>query len=210
MKSLIAYKDLIAKMPLMEQSFTSKRSTWEGKLDARILDRLFKEQNAIKISRHDLFTTNEIEFFICKVIIWGYPRGMRGSVNDKNIFNQIEQIIPIVNIPERGMLGEKDLEPNLTKLSAIPGLGISTISKLLYFRTHKYGGYDALILDERLMRIFNGKIFEEFTELGNFRYDNACSKYLDYLKIMHKTALQLNVPVANLEIFLFMFGNNLK
>ena len=210
MKSLIAYKDLIANMPLGEHAFTSKRSTWEGKIDERILSMLFEEQNSIKISRHDLFTTNEIELFIYKVIIWGYPRGMRGSSNDKKIFDQMEKIIPIVNLPQRALLSENDLDTTLKQLAGIPGLGISTISKLLYFRTHKYGNYDCLILDERLMRIFNANLFSEFQGLGGFRYDNACNKYLSYLKAMHEISLQLDVKPANLEMFLFTFGNNLK
>lgn len=210
MNSLTKYRNLIAEMPVMEQAFTTKRTTWNGKVDEPVLDRLFDGKVARTISRNDLFSKCPIEDFVYLVIFWGYPRGMRGSLNDKNIFSKIEEIISIVNIPERGKFAEGNLQAILKKLSDITGLGISTISKLLYFRTHKYGDYDALILDERLMRIFNNKIFEEFSELGNFRYDNACSKYLDYLKTMRQTALQLNVSPAKLEMFLFIFGNNMK
>lgn len=210
MKSLTYYRNLISEMPLLEQAFTTKRKTWDGKVDERILDRLFKGKETLAISRNDLLNKCPIEDFVYLVVFWGYPRGMRGSVNDKIIFNKIDEIIPIINIPQRGKFTEEDLQPILKSLSSVPGLGISTISKLLYYRTHKYGDYEALILDERLMRIFNNKIFAEFSGLENFRYDNACSKYLNYLKTMRKTALQLRVSPAKLEMFLFTFGNNLK
>lgn len=210
MNSLTKYRNLIAEMPVMEQAFTTKRTTWNGKVDERVLDRLFEGKAIRTISRNDLFSKCPIEDFVYLVIFWGYPRGMRGSLNDKIIFNKIDEIIPIINIPQRGKFTEEDLQPILKSLSSVPGLGISTISKLLYYRTHKYGDYEALILDERLMRIFNNKIFAEFSGLENFRYDNACSKYLNYLKTMRKTALQLRVSPAKLEMFLFTFGNNLK
>src|SRR5690606_31427958 len=210
MMTLRKYRHLIAEMPVEDQAFTTKRSTWEGKINAHILNHIFEGQDTVKISRKDLSTNNDISTFIYKVIMWGYPRGMRGSVNDRRIFDQLEKIIPIVNLPSRALLSENDLDTTLKRLSDIPGLGISTISKLLHFRTHKYGAYDCLILDERLMRIFNANLFAEFQGLGGFRYDNACLKYLGYLKTMHEVSLQLDVKPANLEMFLFTFGNNLK
>ena len=60
------------------------------------------------------------------------------------------------------------------------------------------------------MRVFNNNIFEELSQLNGLRADNARKKYLDYLKVMHQTALQMNVAPAQLEMFLFTFGNNLK
>lgn len=209
MKTLSKYKELIARMPVEEQSFTTKRSTWEDKIEAGILDNIFEGKKTVKISRQDLFLKCTVEEFIYKVIMWGYPRGMRGHQNDVLIFKNLAEIIKTVNIPERQLFGEEDLENTFNQLFTIPGLGISTISKLLYFRTHKYGEFEALILDERLMRVFNNNIFEELSQLKGLRADNARKKYFDYLKVMHQTALQMNVAPANLEMFLFTFGNNL-
>ena len=124
MKTLFKYKELIAQMPVEEQSFTTKRSTWEDKIEARILDNLFEGKKTIKISRQDLFLKCTVEEFIYKVIMWGYPRGMRGHQNDVLIFKNLAEIIKTVNIPERHLFGEEDLENTFNQLFTIPGLGI--------------------------------------------------------------------------------------
>lgn len=209
MKSISDYKELIAQMPVQEQSFITKRSTWFGKIDDKILDRIFEGEDAIKISRQSIFLTCNISDFIYKVVMWGYPRGMQGRINDKLIFERIATIIPIVNNPNRGKYSEDDVESVLMSLFALKGLGISTVSKFLYFRTHQYGVYKSLILDERIMRVFNNNIFEEFSEVGRISPENGRKKYLDYLKVMHKTAGQMEVEPDKLEMFLFTFGNNI-
>ncbi|RQP11969.1 MAG: hypothetical protein EAS48_05805 [Chryseobacterium sp.] len=196
-------------MPVMEQSFTTKLSTWEKKLEQRELDSLFGGREERTISRSDILSKNFLPEFIHLVILWGYPRGMRGQSNDQKIFSNIDAIGQIINYPDRKNLNEQDLQDNFTRLSQISGLGISTISKLLYFRTHVYDGYHALILDERLIRVFRNQIFQEFAELKHISRANALSNYMLYLRTMHIVASQLRVPTENLEMFLFTFGNNL-
>lgn len=210
MKSLLKYKSLISNMPFEEQCFTTKRSTWEKKIEKSVLDRLFGRRKSLTISRNDILQKCPIDDFVYLVIFWGYPRGMRGHKSDVEIFKRISEISEIVNNPMRGKQSAIEAQNTLEKLQTFQGLGISTISKLLYFRTHTFDGFQALILDERLMRVFNNNVFEEFSELENFRTDNASKKYLHYLKVMHRTAEQLTVTPEQLEMFLFVFGNNLK
>ncbi|WP_234109927.1 hypothetical protein [Chryseobacterium sp. R2A-55] len=210
MKTLSSYKGLINEMPVQEQAFVTKRITWEKKIDTKILDEIFVGLPERKISRNDIFSKCPIDLFVYLVIMWGYPRGMRGHSNDTAIFENINELSEIINLPRRGLVIENELEDVLQKLSDFPGLGISTISKLLYFRTWKFGDYDALILDERILRVFQAKVFEEFENLQNLSRHNALKYYLDYLKTMHRTSNQLKVSPVNLEMFLFIFGNNLK
>jgi thermostable 8-oxoguanine DNA glycosylase len=80
----------------------------------------------------------------------------------------------------------------------------------LYFRTFKFGDFNALILDDRLLRVFQHGEFKEFEKLKNLKRTNAMSNYLYYLEIMHETAKEIGVSPENLEMFLFTFGNNLK
>lgn len=210
MKSLNKYRNLIAEMPVDEQAFTTKKSTWESKVEKHILDRLFDGRENLTISRANLFSKCPIDDFIHLVVFWGYPRGMRGHRNESKIFQEIPRLSELLNNSLRGKQTEESLSGLLTELNKVSGLGISTISKLLYFRTHRFGFYSALILDERIMRVFQNQLFKEFEELKQISRVNAYSKYIDYLKVMHLIAMQLDVAPDNLEMFLFTFGNNLK
>lgn len=210
MKTLNEYKDLILAMPVKEQAFTTKRTTWVKKIDSKILDEIFKGKSELKISRENVLTNCPLNIFIYYVIMWGYPRGMRGQANDAEIFKNINLISEIINKPKRNSLKEEDWESIRKSLSSIKGLGVSTISKLLYFRTFKFGDFNALILDDRLLRVFQSGEFKEFEKLKNLKRTNAMSDYLYYLEIMHETAKEIGVSPENLEMFLFTFGNNLK
>ncbi len=210
MKTLNEYKDLILAMPVKEQAFTTKRTTWKKKIDSKILDEIFKGKSELKISRENVLTNCPLNIFIYYVIMWGYPRGMRGQANDAEIFKNINLISEIINKPKRNSLKEEDWESIRKSLSSIKGLGVSTISKLLYFRTFKFGDFNALILDDRLLRVFQNGEFKEFEKLKNLKRTNAMSDYLYYLEIMHETAKEIGVSPENLEMFLFTFGNNLK
>lgn len=210
MKTLNEYKDLILAMPVKEQAFTTKRTTWVKKIDSKILDEIFKGKSELKISRENVLTNCPLNIFIYYVIMWGYPRGMRGQANDAEIFKNINLISEIINKPKRNSLKEEDWESIRKSLSSIKGLGVSTISKLLYFRTFKFGDFNALILDDRLLRVFQNGEFKEFEKLKNLKRTNAMSFYLYYLEIMHETAKEIGVSPENLEMFLFTFGNNLK
>ena len=210
MKTLNEYKDLILAMPVKEQAFTTKRTTWVKKIDSKILDEIFKGKSELKISRENVLTNCPLNIFIYYVIMWGYPRGMRGQANDAEIFKNINLISEIINKPKRNSLKEEDWESIHKSLSSIKGLGVSTISKLLYFRTFKFGDFNALILDDRLLRVFQNGEFKEFEKLKNLKRTNAMSKYLYYLEIMHETAKEIGVSPENIEMFLFTFGNNLK
>ncbi len=210
MKTLNEYKDLILAMPVKEQAFTTKRTTWVKKIDSKILDEIFKGKSELKISREKVLTNCPLNIFIYYVIMWGYPRGMRGQANDAEIFKNINLISEIINKPKRNSLKEEDWESIRKSLSGIKGLGISTISKLLYFRTFKFGDFNALILDDRLLRVFQNGEFKEFEKLKNLKRTNAMSNYLYYLEIMHETAKEIGVSPENIEMFLFTFGNNLK
>lgn len=210
MKTLNEYKDLILAMPVKEQAFTTKRTTWVKKIDSKILDEIFKGKSELKISRENVLTNCPLNIFIYYVIMWGYPRGMRGQANDAEIFKNINLISEIINKPKRNSLKEEDWESIRKSLSSIKGLGVSTISKLLYFRTFKFGDFNALILDDRLLRVFQHGEFKEFEKLKNLKRTNAMSGYLFYLDVMHETAKELGVSPENIEMFLFTFGNNLK
>src|SRR5688572_25915251 len=93
--TLDTYQSLLQSLPVMHQSFTTKRSNWqnaEKQIDwLQILnDQLFQNSSELELSRRNLFshagTTREL---IVKTIYWGYPNGMRGN-NFTNILRNIE------------------------------------------------------------------------------------------------------------------------
>ena len=85
--------------------------------------------------------------------MWGYPNGMRGK-NLSNIYKSIETIKRYV-IKYR-YDGEKLFE----KLSGIKGLGLSTITKILYFFQIKCGNQYIPILDSHVINSMD--FFEDF------------------------------------------------
>lgn len=71
------FQKLIQSMPLDEQAFTSKKSTWakfmkEQNRASCILRRIFDENDEIQISRKDLFylaKQDNLEYFIVATIL---------------------------------------------------------------------------------------------------------------------------------------------
>jgi len=210
------YKTLISNLPVRQQSFTTKRSTWL-KAENEIFwltdlnDKLFGDQKTLHISRQDIFnTSNSIRLSILKTIYWGYTGGMRG-----NHFINILKNIPILEtafkeLKNKANLTNSDFDYLTKTFKDIPGLGLSTYSKLLYFLGIKFNDNPSLILDQRLIDVFTSKIYDEFSTLGRINYNNAESKYLEYLSITDKLAHELETDGENIEQFLFIFGNNLK
>ena len=213
--SIEEYKTLISNLPVRQQCFTTKRTTWisaENEIDwlKNLNDKLFGDQATLSISRQDIFETKEPREKIIKTIYWGYNAGMRGN----HFVNILKYIIDV----EKVLLKLKqNANPTtieyfeLTEFfNEIAGLGLSTYSKLLYFFQIEFNSNPCLILDQRLIDVFAGETYYEFQQLSNIRYSNAEKKYLDYLKLTRQLASQIETKGENIEQFLFVFGNNLK
>jgi hypothetical protein len=81
------FEVLISNLPVRQQSFTTKRTTWktaEDKIDwlGAINDKLFDFKETLIISRQDIFISNKsIRETILKTIYWGYTAGMPMSLS---------------------------------------------------------------------------------------------------------------------------------
>jgi hypothetical protein len=213
--SIRDYSLLISHLPVREQCFETKRSSWrkaEGKIVwlLEFNDGFFGKDESIEISREDIFQTATLRDVLLKVIYWGYPRGMRGN-HFTNLISHIESlekiIAPLVGVDR---LKTEDFNRLRSELNNIEGLGLSTYSKLLYFLRIKFNNHECLILDQRLIDVFKSRTFPEFECLSGIRYDNAQDKYLEYLKVMSGLSHQIGTNGENVEQFLFIFGRNLK
>jgi len=203
------YTQLIQSLPVADQAFTIKASNWQKALSDFHFQEIFNGADNICLSRKDVQETNNLELFILKTILWGYPKGMRGR-NFENIYRNLSALSQILNVPDRAFLNADDLYELQNELQKIEGLGLSTYSKLLYFRDFKFDGVPALILDERLIRVFKNKVFEEFESLAKISQYNSINMYKDYLHMMTTLSEELNVSGEQIEQFLFIFGNHLK
>jgi thermostable 8-oxoguanine DNA glycosylase len=67
----------------------------------------------------------------------------------------------------------------------------------------------ALILDRKIISIIRLDRFEELHSLKGIKYQNAIDHYVEYLTIVKKIANQMEVEPRQIELFLFMFGQNL-
>ena len=206
---MINYIHLIQSLPVADQAFTIKSSNWQKALSDFHFQEIFNGAENICLSRKDVHDTNNIELFILKTILWGYPKGMRGK-NFENIYSNLIALSAILNLPDRAFLKTDDLYEIQNRLQKIEGLGLSTYSKLLYFRDFKFDGVPALILDERLIRVFKNNVFEEFDSLAKISQYNCVKLYNAYLHIMSELSKQYKVSGEQIEQFLFIFGNHLK
>lgn len=209
------YKILISNLPVRQQCFTTKRTTWqkaENEINwlKQLNNDLFGDKSTLTISRQDIFETNGPREIIIKTIYWGYTAGMRGN-HFVNILKHIDTI-------ENALLSlRQKLNPSTTDFNSltetfknVAGLGLSTYSKLLYFFKISFNDNPCLILDQRLIDVFASKSYANFQQLSNIRYDNAEKKYLDFLQLTRQLANDIEIKGENIELFLFTFGNNLK
>ena len=210
------YQPLLQSLPVMHQSFTTKRSNWvnaEKQIDwlKELNDQLFQNQPTLELSRRNLFShTGSTREWVVKIIYWGYPNGMRGN-NFVNILSNMEPLEEALdNIRMKGSPDGLDYESLIRIFDSIQGLGMSTFSKILYFMGIQFNGNPSLILDLRLIDVFRSNVFADFAELKALRYDNTRKHYLNYIRIMNELANRLGTSGESIEQFLFIFGNNLK
>lgn len=213
--NIYRYKILISNLPVRQQCFTTKRTTWlnaENKISwlKQFNDKLFGDKSTLTISRQDIFETNETREIIIKTIYWGYKGGMRGN-HFVNILNDIDNIEnALLSLKEKSNPTTTDFNNLKETFKNVSGLGLSTYSKLLYFFKISFNDNPCLILDQRLIDVFASKTYSNFQKIDKIQYDNAEKKYLEFLQLSRILANDLETQGENIELFLFTFGNNLK
>ncbi|OFX50532.1 MAG: hypothetical protein A2066_09320 [Bacteroidetes bacterium GWB2_41_8] len=213
------FKDLVRHMPYLEQAFKIKKEIWfpedeekRFKFQNDKIKEIFGDEDSIMISRGDLLKdAGELKLFVIKVIMWGYPTKGRGKnieniLNPKNFNRLIEQLQ--IHI-ERKNINLEEIE----ELLRIPGLGLSTLSKILYFKKLKIESKLAMILDQRVINSINTETRFEDPNIEQFcdlKYENGLNYYLQYLAFLKELATQMNAQPDQVEMFLFVFGTTLK
>lgn len=209
------YKILISNLPVRQQCFNTKRSTWKSaeKIEwlLELNNKLFATNEKLNISRQDIFDSNgSIREMILKTIYWGYTGGMRGNHFVNIMGNMFLLESTLKEYQAKSSLSGKDFQELEKVFKNIPGLGLSTYSKLLYFLGIRFNQNPCLILDQRLIDVFASKFYCDFKILEGINDYNKENKYLDYLQVINDLSQKLNTEGENIELFLFIFGNNLK
>ena len=217
MMQLSEFRNLIEIMPVSYQASASKCSTREKHLREsnkasealRSVLGVFGTKDMIILSRRDLRDLahkSNLEQFVMATIVWGYTSGGRG----KNVANLMSDLAELTGLLSEARDHEiADWKKHYEAVERIKGIGLSTYSKFLNFLSVNVHGDQALILDDRIIRVLSQGVWQELGALRELS-KNPVRSYPSYLIEMNSVADSLRVSPEALEFFLFEFGLNLK
>jgi len=208
---LATYNSLIKYLPFKDQSFQTQRETWIKYSKHPKFSRFYKEvftSSSVTISRNDLFNAAKGDFStaVYLIILWGYPRNMRGN-SFLGVLENTQLLEGLIHNSLNQTLQEFE---NISKTLKGTRIGLSTLTKIMYFFKITLSGYRCLILDSRIIEVLKSGKFQELDTLKKIKDFNKVKYYPIYLKLMAEIAESNGYTVDQLELFLFMFGNSLK
>lgn len=210
--TLAQYTNLIKSLPYLDQAFETKRQTWNREYSSDEEFKIYCDKEfvcaTIKLSRRDLFLKAEIDFYdaVVSIIFWGYPGNMRGN-HFQNILSSIPKIKEVLTTHKE--ISNNDFKRIVNNLKQT-GVGLSTLTKFLYFFEFKVEGLPCLILDSRIIEIVKTQLYEELHSLKNITEFNKMNQYIHYLKEMDENSKAGGYKADQLELFLYQFGKYLK
>ncbi len=209
------YTQLIRQMPYEDQAFETQMATWKHfenhKLFRSFYRQTFEKNETVSISRGDLFAIAKTDPYkaMFSIVLWGYPRGYTRGNNMKLLFPLFLEQVQYLS----GRLQNQEsitLDEVKQMLKTCKGVGLSTLSKLLYFFNIKVDGYRSLIMDARIISVLSNGRFAELNSLAGIREHNKEEFYSEYLKLCTQLSKTNGYKQDQLELFLFIFGNNLN
>ena len=203
------FKDFIRELPYLHQSFDIKKQNWKIESQQEKIDWIFNDSEIITLTRFDLINSrHDLESFVFKTLMWGYPtKGIGKNIENMLENGNLERLIKILANYQDNEIGVEQLKEDI---ELIGGLGLSTITKFIYFLNTKINGNKAVILDIRIIKTINTERFEEFNDLKRITYGNALKHYPEYLKTINELSKSMNVEPDQIEMFLFTFGRTLS
>lgn len=209
------FKLLIEALPFLQQSFTIKKSNWEFANHENLVNDIFIDSQSITLPRNDLFTSavnaktqQDLKEFIVKTLMWGYPTKGRG--NNIMFLFQDQEFDKLLNILEKYKSQNVSSKQLQKDISEVKGLGLSTMSKFMYFLNSRVENKQTVILDQRIIDTINLGKYEELHSLKSIGNHNAVFRYLDYLTIIDDLKAEMGVEADKIEMFLFVFGKMLS
>lgn len=216
MISIKEYADLIKSLPVGGQFIKIKRDSkfWDPtktefsddvkEVVKAVFDECSGDEKYINISRDDIKKTSDTKKKIVKILMWGYPGGGRyGQVQ-----NILQNMDVLTNWLEKIECNNFDSVRNaLGNVLEINGLGLSTISKLLYFFDVKIGNFPCQIYDGKVINSLN--INHQIDELSNRNdWGRTYPDYEEYIDLLSELSENCECSPDQIELFLFMINNS--
>ena len=174
----------------------------------------YSKENPLYISRQDIFNESNILLRFIKTLMFGYPKAEVSHFDKKGIQSSMHKILCVYPVIETSLKNlynknfssfEDFLEsPDIDSLCKINGMGLSTLSKILYLFNVKVNNISCIIIDSRVknsLKFFNETkyLYDEYGRAGT-------SKLKDYLMIIEglsKISNKYNINIDLLEYILF-------
>lgn len=206
---ILEFKDLIKHIPYEFHSFEIVKSNWKNSSQEKLISRIFGNQDKISISRSEiLLDEKSTENRILETLMWGYPTKGRGKnidkILEKDSFRSLQAFLT------SKVISGLSIEELKKQIIEIDGLGISTMTKLLYFFRIKLDQHYCLILDDQIIKLIRENKYEELSPLIRMNRYNAISYYPRYLKILNELSNRISCEPEQIELFLYQFGRNLS
>ncbi len=201
------FESLIRNLPVDSHSSSIRKKNWQTKPQKPLIDKVFANNSeVINVSRGELLTPpSNLREFALKVLLWGYPTGGRGN-NIKSLLTEENFATLLVHLEKCRTSKEINIKEIRGTIDAVPGLGLSTMSKYLYFLRVNTEGFPSMILDKQIINVVKSNRFEELAPLGKMRNESWVSKFREYLRILNSVSKELNVRNDQVEMFLIVFG----
>lgn len=223
------YADLIKSLPVGGQFTKIKRDSkfWDPtntefsddvkEVVKAVFDECSGDERYINISRDDIKEaiatkekTSDTKEIIVKILMWGYPRGGQyGQV--KKILQNLNDLTAWLE-ENNGNNFDSVQDDALGNLLEINGLGLSTISKLLYFFDVKIGNIPCQIYDNKVIDSLN--INHQIDELSSRNdWEQTYDDYENYINLLSELSENCEcspdkIKPDQIELFLFMINNS--
>lgn len=213
--SIEKYADLIKSLPVGGQ-FTKikKDSTFWNRQDFPddvkdvvndVFDEYSDDNNYIKISRDDIKKTKDTKKKIVKILMWGYPGGgQHGQV--RKILQNLNDLTTWLNENKDNNFDSVQ-DDALGNVLEIKGLGLSTISKLLYFFKVTIGNIPCQIYDGKVINSLNNNHQIQELSIRN-NWGRKDEDYEEYIDLLFELSKKCKCSPDQIELFLFMINNS--
>ena len=236
MSSIKKYEEIIKSIPVRNHSVIVRKENWikNDSLHTRLTkNNQFQNNNddllntlktifinaqngQIEISREDIFKEEHREKKLIMVLLWGYPTGGRGN-NIADILYSRNELIPRISDfieNHEKMINSKDFKnlfytqnKNGEKGEKIKGIGLSTMSKILYFFEIKIDNNPCLIYDSQIHLSLQRNQIDEFYD---YPWKKNYPSFFHYLEVINKCSEEIKTEPDALELFLFHYNMHFK
>ena len=197
---------LISSLPIEHHAVRVSRHFWEpwfAKAGLYTeLEAIFEGEEEVCLSRERILKQcTDARRKCLETLLWGYPKGMRGNRHEAYLGN-VEEISRLAS-------SNAEWRDYFHALSALKGLGMSTITKLAYFFRKEFDRHPSLILDQRILNVLSRDLWSELEALKHIRRSNAHRHYPLYLQTLNFVAQEIRDASGDkLEFFLFLLGDS--